>query len=117
MPTASTITEAEFIRQVLDLARWCGWRSAHFRPGKTGRKDRNGKDVWVTAVQGDGKGFPDLVLVKTRVIAAELKVGRNRTTAEQDDWLKAFAAAGIATFVWTPADWNEIQDVLQGADQ
>jgi hypothetical protein len=71
------ITESEFLDQVLQYAKLRGWRSAHFRPAKT-------IDGWRTPVSGDGKGFPDLLLVRgDRVIVAELKVGKNKLTLEQ----------------------------------
>lgn len=101
------ITEAEFLRQVLQYARLHSWMSAHFRPGMT-RKGR-----WVTAVSGDGVGFPDLLLVKPpKLIVAELKVGKNQVTTEQRAWLYAFREAGILAFVWRPSDWPEIERVL-----
>lgn len=104
------IQEEEFAAQVLELARLCGWRSAHFRPARTAKG-------WRTAVQGDGKGFPDLVLiheVRGALVAAELKVGNNRASPEQKAWLRAFRAIGAQTFVWWPKDWPEIQRLLQG---
>jgi hypothetical protein len=105
----SAPTEADFTRQVLALARLCRWRAAHFRPGLT----RSGG--WATAVQGDGAGFPDLILVKPgRVVVAELKVGRNRPTPGQRAWLQAFESAGVPAYVWRPEDWPEVERVLGG---
>jgi VRR-NUC domain len=104
------VTEAEFTAQVIAFARLHGWRVAHFRAARTAQG-------WRTAVQGDGAGFPDLVLVKgTRMIVAELKAGRGKTTPEQDAWLTAFAAAGVSTFVWRPGDWRDIERVLAVED-
>lgn len=101
------ITESEFLDQVLQLARLRGWRSAHFRPAKT-------IDGWRTAVSGDGKGFPDLLLIRGEcVIVAELKVGNRKPTLEQIAWLAAFKAAQIPAFLWTPENWPEIESVLQ----
>lgn len=101
------ITEAEFLKQVLELARLLGWRTAHFRPGLT-RKGR-----WITAVQGDGKGFPDLLLIRgDTVIVAELKVGKNTITSEQGEWLNAFQEARVAAYIWTPDNWEAIELVL-----
>lgn len=100
-------TEAEFTRQVIQYAQLHGWRVAHFRPGMT----RAGN--WVTPVQGDGKGWPDLFLVrKHSIVVAELKVGRRDTTPEQDAWLADLENAGCAAHVWRPTDWREIEDVL-----
>jgi len=102
------ITEAEFTRMVIQFAQLHGWRVAHFRPAQT----KAGK--WVTAVQGDGKGYPDLTIVRRgRLIFAELKVGRNPTTPEQEQWLADFAEVpGVLAVVWKPADWPAIEKEL-----
>lgn len=109
------ITEEDFLKQVLTLARACGWRTAHFRPAMT----KAGK--WVTAVAGDGKGFPDLVLLRDdEFIIAELKVPPNKVTPEQKQWLDAFSrtAACEETLLWvctwTPDDWDVIEALLRG---
>ncbi len=104
------ISEADFTRQVLHAAKLLGWKSAHFRPGM----NRRGR--WLTAVQGEGAGFPDLVLVHRRKrlkIVAELKVGRNTTSKEQNEWLETFEACGIPAYTWRPSDWEEIKTVLE----
>jgi hypothetical protein len=103
-------SEAAFTRMVIQMARLFGWRCAHFRASM----NRRGK--WSTAVQGDGAGFPDLLLVNAkagRTIAAELKVGRNKPTQEQTLWLAAFAQAGIEAVVWYPSQWGEIETALK----
>lgn len=102
------ITEAGFTSQVIELARLHDWRTLHLRPARTSKG-------WRTPVQGDGKGFPDLFMIHTTgsAIAAELKVGKNRLTPEQEHWLAAFRRAGIPSYVWTPDDWDEIQRVLE----
>lgn len=103
----SKLTESDFLQQVLDLAKLYGWRRFHVRPGMM----RSGK--WCTAVQGDGVGFPDLLLVKGRwMIAAELKVGHRQAEPEQVAWLRAFAEAGVETAIWRPMDWDSIQERL-----
>jgi len=98
--------EEAFQRAVMKYARLKGWRTAHFRPAQT----RSGS--WVTAVAGDGMGFPDLVLVRERVIVAELKAGKNKVSPEQKRWLQAFEKAGIAAYTWYPYEWDEIEQVL-----
>lgn len=100
------ITEAAFIRQVIAFARLHGWLTAHFRPARTARG-------WRTAVQGDGKGFVDLVMVRGhRVVFAELKAAGGRFTPEQLAWLAALEAAGAEVYQWRPASWPEIERVL-----
>lgn len=99
-------TEHDFTNQVLQLAKLYGWRSAHFRPARTAKG-------WRTAVSGDGKGFPDLILVKgQRLIVAELKMARGKWTIEQMDWMKAFENAGVKVFCWRPDDFEEIKKIL-----
>lgn len=100
-------TEAQFTRQVIQLAKACGWLTAHFRPALTAKG-------WRTAVQGDGAGFPDLVLVHPThgLLFVELKVGKNQLSEAQEKWLAAFAKAEIGVRVWYPEDWEEIEVVL-----
>lgn len=100
-------SEAEFTSQVLQLARLRGWRTLHLRPARTAHG-------WRTAVQGDGAGWPDLVLVRGgRLVVAELKVGRGRLSPSQTDWLDAFRLVpGVEVHVWYPRDFPEIERVL-----
>lgn len=100
------VTEAGFTRTLLKFAKLHGWASAHFRPAMTA----NG---WRTAVQGDGAGFPDLVLVRgDRLIFAELKVGSRRPTDEQRAWLDALNETAAEVYCWHPNDWPHIEKVL-----
>lgn len=101
-------SEDEFMRQVLKLAKVYGWKTAHFRPGM------NRRGQWQTAVQGDGKGFPDILLIRgDEIMVVELKVGMNVVTAEQADWIAAFAGAKVPTFVWRSGDWMLIEYSLK----
>ena len=102
------ITEREFLAQIIALAHMHSWIVAHFRPARTSAGGRR------TAVQGDGVGFPDLILLRgKRAIAAELKVGRGKPTPHQVVWLDAFRETSVETYIWRPADWDEIEEVLQ----
>lgn len=108
VPAAGKLSEAEFLRQLLELARALGWRSAHFRPARTAKG-------WRTPLAGDAKGWPDLVLVRgRRALFVELKVGRGEPTWEQTLWLEALRGAGLDARLWRPEDWREIEDTLQG---
>lgn len=104
-----TYTEAEFQKQVIQLARLYGFRVAHFRAAM------NRRGMWQTPVQADGAGFPDLLMVKDRVIAAELKSPKGKPSPEQVAWMDAFRKAGVETYLWKPADWDEIVTVLTGS--
>ncbi len=102
------LSEAEFSRQVTDLAMVLGWEWAHFRPAQTARG-------WRTPVSGTiGAGFPDLVLLRQRsVIVAELKREGAKPTAEQERALALFRAAGVAAYLWHPSDFDQIAELLR----
>ena len=94
------MTEDDLLRNVLHLAKLLGLRTAHFRPAKVG-------DRWVTAVQGDGKGFPDLVIVGPKgVLFRELKSAKGRLTREQSAWAAALIRAGGNWGEWLPKHWG-----------
>ena len=109
MTTATrSMGEAELLSNVLELASLFGWRSAHFRPAMTAHG-------WRTAVSGDGKGFPDLVLVRgDRLIAAKLKSEFGGLSDDQRIWLDVLGAVA-EVHVWRPADWTSgsIESVLR----
>lgn len=107
MKPAKPISEREFQAQVVQYARLCGWLVAHFRPALT----RSGR--WVTPVAADGKGFPDLVLVRETVLFVELKVPPNRLSPDQAAWVERLRGAGQAACVWTPDQWGEIELTLR----
>lgn len=97
--TASTrprLTEAQFQRKVIDLAKLLGWQIYHPRIS-----------------QFSVAGWPDLVLVRDRVLFRELKNDVGQTTPEQDRWLASLTAAGADAGVWRPADMDLIRTVLQ----
>lgn len=85
-------TEAEMTTAIMEAARVLHWRVAHFRPALT-------KHGWRTAVQGDGAGFPDLVMIHARaglVWWVELKAKGGRLSPEQARWRDDLEAAGQA---------------------
>ncbi len=100
------ISEAEFLRQIIQLATLYGWWCMHQRPAMLS----SGK--WVTATQGQGKGFPDLVLVRERVLWVEVKTDKGKCTREQDEWLSRLKAAEQETYIWRPSYWASIQLTL-----
>lgn len=100
-PAVRSLTEKELQAAILELAALLRWRVAHFRPARTAKG-------WRTPVSADGEGWPDLVMVRGgRMVAAELKRDRGQLTAPQVAWLEAFAAAGVETAVWRPADYPD----------
>ena len=90
-----------FEYNVIDAARKSGRKVMHIRPART-------KKGWRTPIQGDGVGWPDLVMLHPTLggIAAELKTGKGKVAPAQEMWLSLFGAVGFRTFVWRPADWH-----------
>ena len=117
--------EADLQSGVLDLAARMKWRRAHFRPGRVmcpachghateGRPRAcpacRGKGYsYRTPVEGDGQGWPDLVMVRRdRLIVAELKSDDGTVDREQLAWLDAFEAVTKPpeVYVWRPDGWR-----------
>jgi len=101
------VSEADFLRFVVDVAQRGGWLVHHELPAQraSGR--------WATWNVGPA-GFPDLVLLRPaskyrpgQLIVAELKVGRNKPTKAQEKYLQAFRDAGVETYLWKWPDDRE----------
>lgn len=108
IPKPKEPSERDFTKQVIELAQRYGWKVAHFRTALSQAGN------WITPVQGDGKGWPDCFFIRGSVaIAAELKVGYNKPTEAQWDWLDALRGAGIDAYLWTPKHWDQIEEVLK----
>jgi hypothetical protein len=92
-------SEKAFLQKVTDYARERRWRVYH---------------TWKSA--NSSPGFPDLVFLRAGVLGfAELKVGDNKPTKPQQDWLADLAAVNSVAFValWYPDDWPTIEEVLR----
>lgn len=101
------LSESAFQTQVIDLAHACGFMVAHFRAARTQSGTR-----WMTPVQADGAGFPDLVLAKPgRCIFAELKADDGRMSEDQTRWM--LALDGQEKYVWRPRDFQLIEGTLR----
>jgi len=101
------LTEKVLQDNILEVAKLFRWRRAHFRPART-------KHGWRTPVQADGKGFPDLILVKPpRLIIAEVKRQDTYPNEYQREWLEDFAGLGcVEVYTWKPQDWDDIVSIL-----
>jgi len=109
--------EEEWQDEVVDIAHAFGWWAVHYRAGYT----RSGE--WRTPVAYDGGGFPDLVLVRERLIAVECKrqprgpAERERQVApQQERWLERIRTAGTAAYVWRPEDVDTVIAVLSAVE-
>jgi len=80
---------------ILDIARLLGWRAYHTFDSRKSQA-----------------GFPDLVLVRERVIFAEIKREGERPRPSQVEWLNSLARAGAEVYVWTEADYDEVASIL-----
>lgn len=101
-----TVSEKDFQQAITDYASFMQWTWVHQRPGLTQR------GRWITAISGQ-TGFPDLVLVRERVVFAEVKAERGRLSENQKLWRDALLEAGAEWYMWRPRDWEEIQKVLR----
>jgi hypothetical protein len=92
------LTEKKFMQMVVDYATLCHWAHYHTRDSR-----------------GSVAGFPDLVLLRPpRLIFAELKKKGSWATLEQSHWLSLLRQIpGIETYLWTPADWQNIEAALR----
>jgi hypothetical protein len=107
-PRAGVYTGTQLQEQILDLAKVFGWQRAHFRAAMT-------KYGWRTPVSADGKGFPDLLLLRgRRMLTWECKSLSEKTTPDQDAWLAAFAMIpGCDSRVVRCTDWEYIEEALK----
>lgn len=99
------LSEAEFQRQVVEIARAWGWRSCHVGKARVGKR-------WVTPTSV--AGFPDLVLVRPpQLVFLELKKHGGRTRAEQLDWIGDLQrCAGVEAYIVGPADADDVWRLL-----
>uniref|UniRef100_A0A6M3LMV4 Putative VRR-NUC domain-containing protein n=1 Tax=viral metagenome TaxID=1070528 RepID=A0A6M3LMV4_9ZZZZ len=107
------MTEAEFTRTVLDTLHAHGYIVAHFRSVPIQGK---GGVYYATPVQGD-EGFPDIVAARdTRpphLLFLELKVGRNKCSPAQEEWLKVLNRKSSPALVVRPENWQEFVRLLE----
>jgi len=90
------MSEAQWQATVLDLAKRLGWDWYHTHDSRRSLP-----------------GFPDLVLLRERVIFAELKTMRGRLSNFQLGWHRGLRNAGAEVYVWRPSDWDEVEQTLR----
>jgi hypothetical protein len=90
------ISEREWQKQVVHLASLAGWKVHH---------------NW-TEIHSP-KGWPDLTFCKPpRLVFAELKSEKGKTTPEQDEWLNQLRECGQEAYVWRPSDLQTVGNIL-----
>ena len=99
--------EKDFQKQVIQLAELLGWVVYHFSDSR--------RQVSPGVFVGDSgaAGFPDLVLVRDRVVFAELKGDGGRLRPKQVDTIDSLREAEAEVYVWFPDDLVEIKRVLK----
>jgi len=102
---AKQISEADFQRQVIASAKAAGWLVQHARAAynKSGRVS--------TPIQGHA-GYPDLTLLRDRLVLVELKKVGAYPSPDQRVWHERLRAAGAEFYIWRPTDWVQIDEVL-----
>lgn len=85
---------------VIDWAHRKGWHAAHFPAVETTKG-------WRTAVAADAKGFPDIILVRDRIVAVEIKGDGDTLKPEQQQWRDWLQRAGVEHYVIQPKDWAD----------
>jgi hypothetical protein len=88
--------ERDWQNTVVALAKALDWRVYHTHDSR--RSD---------------PGFPDLVLVRDRIVYAELKNEAGRLSKAQADWRNAIQAAGGTWFLWRPDDYEDVRQTLR----
>ena len=104
---ADMTSEADWQSAIIEYAHLHGWHVAHFRPGLTQAGN------WRTAVAADGAGFPDLVLVRERVVFVEVKGHRGKLSPAQEWWQGRLSVANAEWHCWEPRDRAEMEEMLR----
>lgn len=96
--TVPTMSEADFLRAVLDLITLFGHLVHHCRPARTSRG-------WVTPIQGHA-GFVDLVIAGLGGVPVPGVEDRHRPyhCPATHDWLGRLNTAGQDADIWRPED-------------
>ena len=87
-PLAAAMSEAQLLAAVRQACRTLGLLCYHTHDSRRSEP-----------------GFPDLVIVGSRMIIRELKTERGRVRPEQRTWLDALRRAGQDADIWRPGDF------------
>ena len=85
------MTEKQFQSHVLRYAKKRGWQAYHTYDSRRSEP-----------------GFPDLVLVRNKVLFRELKTDTGRLTDAQKAWGQRLTTAGADYAIWRPKQLQEI---------
>lgn len=96
-PQLEDVTEKEWQQQVKDMAALMGFRRAYHTFDS----------------RRSSSGFPDLVLVRERIIFLELKREKGKLSDAQREWLRALIKAKGEVYVARPHDFDALAEVLR----
>ena len=91
------ILERDWQRTVIDYAKLRGWDLRYHTQHSL----------------GSDPGFPDWLLVRDRVVFAELKGHAGKLSPAQGAWIAGLKTAGAEVYVWWPTDWPDVERVLR----
>jgi len=83
------MTEKQLQTAVVKLATLLGWLVFHPYDSRRSKA-----------------GYPDLTMVRERVLWVELKSAIGTLSDDQKKWKAALEAAGEEYYLWRPADWD-----------
>lgn len=90
------ITEKAFQAQIIKIAKVFGWIVYHTYDSRKCEP-----------------GFPDLVLVRDKILYREIKTEKGRLTPAQKLWGDKLKSAGADYQVWRPSMTKQIQGELE----
>lgn len=85
---APAMSERMLQDAVVELAQYLGWCVYHTFDSRRSQR-----------------GFPDLCMVRDRIVFAELKSAKGVASKDQLVWLSAIEAAGGEAHLWRPSEW------------
>jgi hypothetical protein len=97
---ASLVPEKAFTMHVMQYAGVLGWRTMHISDSR----------------RSYSRGWPDLAMVRgKRMVCAELKKVGGKLQKAQEEWRDLLLGIGgsVEWYLWTPADWDQIEEILQ----
>ena len=89
------LVEKELQQQVVSLFRACGWHGYHTHDSRRSQP-----------------GFPDIVLIRERVIYLELKTEKGHLSDRQREWLRALLNAGAEVYLVRPRHLDMLARLL-----
>ena len=97
MKISSLITEKDFQHTVVEAAKLYGWLCYHTHDSRRSEP-----------------GFPDLCLVREKVLFREIKTDKGKLSPHQKLWGERLTDAGADWAIWRPAQLQAIYAELMG---